>query len=168
MNISLIVAMAENRVIGRGNQLPWHISADLKRFKKLTTGHYILMGRKTFESIGRPLPKRTSIVISRNPDYRPEGVLVASSLKAALQLAEGEQEVFIIGGAGIFSEALAGEMTANRLYMTLVHAEIEGDVYLPEIDWSQWTLMEDEPGKPDEKVPFRYSFRCYERGPAGS
>ena len=168
MNISLIVAMAENRVIGRGNQLPWHISAALKRFKKLTTGHYILMGRKTFESIGRPLPKRKSVVISRNPDYRPEGVLVASSLKAALQLAEGEQEVFIIGGAGIFSEALAGEMTADRLYMTFVHAEIEGDVYLPGIDWSQWKPVEDEPGEPDEKVPFRYSFRCYERGPVGS
>ncbi|MEM6298886.1 MAG: dihydrofolate reductase, partial [Bacteroidota bacterium] len=146
MKISLIVAQSQNRVIGRDNDLPWRLPTDLKRFKRLTLNHFILMGRKTFDSIGKPLPKRTSVVISRNPDLKIEGAVVENSLEAALQRAReaGEEEVFIIGGAEIFKLALP---LADTLYLTQVEAEVEGDVLFPELNPANWeeTLRETHP-----------------------
>ena len=158
--MAIIVAMSANRVIGRGGALPWHISADLRRFRQLTTGHAIIMGRKTFESIGRPLPERRSIVISRNRDFRPEGVEVVASLDAALRCCQGEAEVFVIGGSSIYELALP---QADRLYITQIHATIEGDTFFPPFDETEWKLAEDQPHAADEKNAFDYSFRRYER-----
>lgn len=160
VNLSLIVAMSANRVIGREGRLPWHLPADLKRFRQLTTGHAIIMGRKTFESIGRPLPDRKNIVITRDRTWQQPGVTVAHSLDAAVRLAGDDDEVFIIGGANIFREALP---KADTLYLTLVHEKIEGDVHLPEVDWSQWDRVEDQRHEPDAANPLPYSFRKYVR-----
>ncbi|MCP4661456.1 MAG: dihydrofolate reductase [bacterium] len=165
MKISLIAAMAENRVIGRGNELPWHLPADLKRFKALTTGHVIVMGRKTFESIGKPLPNRHSVVITRNPEYRAPGVSVVRNLEGALEKAAGDDEVFVIGGATIFAQALP---RADRLYLTLVHAEPPGDVKFPHLPADEWLLSEDEPHPADERHACPYTFRRYERRGRGS
>ena len=160
MIVSLIAAVAENGVIGRSNAIPWHLPADLERFKARTTGHHIIMGRKTFESIGRPLPKRTSIVLSRNADYRPAGVLVAPTLDAALELASDDDEVFVIGGAEVYRPALP---RADRLYLTIVHAAIEGDARFPEIDLDEWRLVEDERHEADDRHAYAYSFKSYEK-----
>ena len=161
MSVSLILAMAENRVIGRRGGLPWRLPKDLLHFKKLTLGHTLIMGRKTFESIDRrPLPKRRSIVLSRDPGYRPGGAEVAASLADALELAGGDDEVFVIGGAGVFADAVA---LADRLYLTLVHAEVEGDVVLPEIDAGSWELRSDERHDADERHAHAFSFRLYEK-----
>lgn len=132
--ISLVVAMSENRVIGVENRLPWHIPEDLKRFKKITSGHPIVMGRKTFESIGRPLPNRTNIVITRQKDYRVEGVVTVFSLEEALEWAgrsPGSDEIFVIGGGEIFSQILP---RAGRIYLTEVEWPFEGDAFFPEFD----------------------------------
>ncbi len=163
MKISLIVAMAENRVIGRGGDLPWHLSADLKRFKKLTLGHVVIMGRKTFESIGRPLPRRRSLVLSRDPACRLPGAEIAASLEQALALAAGEDQVFVIGGAAVFAEALP---LADRLYLTLVHAEVDGDVFFPEVDLESWRLVSEQRHKADSKHAYPFSFLTYERSEA--
>ena len=160
MILSIIVAMSENRVIGRDNRLPWHLPADLKRFKQLTTGHTVIMGRKTHESIGKPLPQRRNIIVTRNATYRAEGAETASSLDSAIALAKHDEEIFIIGGAEIFREALRG---ADRLHLTLIHASIEGDVFFPEVDWNEWMLVEDERREPDASNPLPFSFRRYER-----
>lgn len=162
MRISLVVAMAENRVIGRGNDLPWHLPADLRRFKALTTGHVILMGRRTFESIGRPLPRRRSVVISRNPDYRAAGAEVVGSLDEALARAAGEDEVFVIGGAAIFAAALP---RADRIYLTLVHARPPGEVRFPPLDEAEWVVAEEEDHPADERHRWPFTFRRYERRP---
>ncbi len=158
--VAIIVAMAANRVIGRGGTLPWHLSADLRRFRQLTTGHAIIMGRKTYESIGRPLPQRRSIVISRNRKFRAEGVEVVAGLDEALALCRGEPQVFVIGGSSIYAEALP---RADRLYITQVHASVEGDTWFPPVEESQWRLVADQPHAADEKNPFDFSFRIYER-----
>ena len=129
MIISLIAAMDRNRVIGRDNQLPWRLPEDLKRFKAITLGHPVLMGRKTFESIGRPLPGRRNFVISRQKEYRAEGVTVVYSLEVALTLCASEPEVFVIGGAEIYRLALP---RADRLYLTIIEKEHEGDAHFPE------------------------------------
>jgi dihydrofolate reductase len=128
--VSLIAAMARNRVIGRGNGLPWHLPADLRRFRDLTLGHTIVMGRKTYESIGAPLPGRRIIVITRQERYAPPGCLVAHSLEEALASADGEDELFICGGGELYAEALP---LAERLYLTVVELEVEGDTFFPEI-----------------------------------
>jgi dihydrofolate reductase len=133
--ISIIVAMAKNGVIGAHNKLPWHLSSDLKRFKALTMGHHIIMGRKTFESIGRVLPGRTSVVVTRNPGFRFEGVLTSRSLLDALRESAGEEEVFVIGGEQIFREALP---LATRLHATEIGSDYEGDTHFPAIDRAQW------------------------------
>lgn len=133
--VSLIVAMAKNRVIGANNALPWHLPSDLKRFKALTMGHHILMGRKTFESIGRVLPGRTSVVISRNPGYRPAGVVVARSIADAIDKARGDAEIFVIGGEQVFREALP---SANRIYLTEIDRDFPGDVFFPELEQGRW------------------------------
>ncbi len=165
MRLSIIVAAAENGVIGRNNALPWHLSEDLQYFKRVTMGKPIVMGRKTFESIGRPLPGRTNIVISRNPDFTHEGVKVAASLTAALEMAEdvalidGADELMVIGGAQIYAEAFA---SAQRLYLTQVHAEVEGDAYLPPVDWSRWREIGRERHAAVAPNPYDYSFVIYE------
>jgi dihydrofolate reductase len=127
--------MASNRVIGANGQLPWHLSSDLKRFKALTMGHHIVMGRKTFESIGKLLPGRTTVIVSRNPRFRFEGALVAGSLDKALALAAGDDEVFVIGGEQIFREALG---IAHRILLTEIQREFEGDVYFPPLQTAEW------------------------------
>lgn len=160
MIVSCIVAVSDNRVIGCGNRLPWHLPADLKRFKKLSMGHHIIMGRKTFESIGRLLPGRTSIVITRNPKYEAPGAVLVLSLDEAFEKAASDDEVFVIGGEAIFEQALP---RADRLYLTRVHASFEGDVFFPACDLEGWTLKEDARHEPDTKNRYAYSFRVYER-----
>jgi dihydrofolate reductase len=137
--LSLIVAFAKNRVIGHNNTLPWHLPEDLKRFRALTMDHHIIMGRKTYESLGRLLPGRTTIIVTRNKDYKVEGALIAHSLQAALVLAAGDAEPFVIGGAELYKQGLE---LATKLYITEVKAEYEGDAFFPEIDLSHWTLSE--------------------------
>ena len=137
--LSLIVAHANNRVIGQNNTLPWHLPEDLKRFRALTMGHHIIMGRKTFESLGRLLPGRSTIIVTRNKEYKIEGALIAHSLQAALILASGDNEPFVIGGAELYKDGLKH---ATKLYITEVHAEFTGDAFLPEIDLSDWNLSE--------------------------
>jgi dihydrofolate reductase len=155
--ISIIVAMAKNRVIGTKGQLPWHLSSDLRRFKALTMGHHIIMGRKTFESIGRILPGRTSVVISRNPGFQSAGVLVADSFGKALLLAANDSEVFVIGGEQIFREALR---IADRILLTEIHREFEGDTFFPAIDAATWRQVSREP-VPDPELSA--SFAVLER-----
>ena len=163
--LSLIVAMSENRVIGRDGDLPWRLSADLRRFKRLTMGHHIIMGRLTYDSIGRPLPGRTTVVISRNRNYNDPHIKVARDLEEAIELAPDDYEVFITGGAQIFSLALP---LVQRCYLTLVHTELEGDVLFPEVRWDRWQLTAQERHAADEKNQFNYSFLTYERAAVAS
>jgi dihydrofolate reductase len=158
MIISIIVAMDEQRGIGKQGRLPWHLSADLQRFKRLTMGHHLIMGRKTYESIGRPLPGRTMIVITRNRRYAAEGCLIAGSLKAALAIAKkrGETEAFIAGGGQIFAQTLP---LANRIYLTLVHTVVETDVFFPEVDLTEWVETESFQYSPNDDNQFPYSFK---------
>lgn len=158
--ISIIVAAAENNVIGNNNALIWHISADLKHFKQLTTGHTVVMGRKTYESIGKALPNRRNIVISRNSDFHPEGCVVVSGIDEALQLTTDEEEVFVIGGGTIYREMWD---KADRLYITLVHTVAEGDTSIPEIDRTRWKVVSREDFKAGEKDDYDYSFIDYQR-----
>ncbi len=158
--ISIIVALSENNVVGIKNQLPWKLSADLKRVKALTMGHHIIMGRKTYESIGKPLPGRTNVVITRNSDFNADGCLIASSLKVALEIAKDDAEVFIFGGGEIFREALP---LAARIYMTRVHTQLNGDTHFPEIKPFEWRVIHLEEYKADEKNEFDYSFITLEK-----
>ena len=155
--LAMIVAASENNVIGVDGDLPWHLSADLKRFKKLTMGHHIIMGRKTFDSIGRLLPGRTTVIVTRQTDYVFEGAKIANSVEQAVELAADDPCPFIIGGAQIYSLAMP---LVNRLFLTRVHCEIEGDTLLPEIDWAAWNLESTEKGA-EEEVEF--SFEDYTR-----
>jgi len=165
MKIVLIAAFAQNRVVGINNSLPWHLPEDLKYFKRTTTGKAIIMGRKTYDSIGRPLPNRTNIVISRNSELKIEGVKVVDSLQAAIDLAKevnfinGVEEVMVIGGASIYEEALP---KADRLYITHVHAEVAGDAYFPEVDFSQWQEISRDDYAASESNPYDYSFVVYD------
>ncbi|WP_198244413.1 dihydrofolate reductase [methane-oxidizing endosymbiont of Gigantopelta aegis] len=160
MKISLIVAMAENRVIGLNNQMPWHLSADLKNFKKITMGSPIIMGRKTFEAIGRPLPGRTNIIVSRNPQYQAENCLLFPQLDIALNHCSQHDEVFIIGGATLYEQTLE---RAHRLYLTQIHQAFSGDTYFPEIDKQAWVELEKTTIHDDPAVDFSYSFICLEK-----
>lgn len=161
MKLSLIVAMAENHVIGRNNQLPWYLPQDLKYFKAVTMGKPIIMGRKTYESIGKPLPGRPNIVVSRNADWQAEGISVKHSLEQALAYGEslleinGGEELMLIGGAQLYQAALP---MAQRLYLTRVHAEVEGDAYFPEFEQSQWQEVGREDFQADGPNPYDYSF----------
>ncbi len=157
--ISLIVAASDNDVIGLNNDLPWHLPKDLAYFKKVTTGHAIIMGRKTYESIGKALPKRQNIVITRQRDYQLADAMVVNSLESAIKFAEGE-EVFIIGGAEIFAQSLP---LVNRIYLNRVKAEFFGDTYLPVIDWQQWTEIKKESVEADEKNASAIDFLVYQR-----
>lgn len=159
--VTIIAAIANNNVLGKDNQLIWHIPADLKRFKKETSGHHIIMGRKTFESLGRALPNRVNVIISRNLNYpAPGGCIVVSSLEEALEVAKNDTTPFIIGGAQIYSEAIK---IADKLDITHVYHDFEGDVFFPEIDENIWTLTHQEDFKADETNPFNYSFISYKR-----
>ena len=158
--ISIIAALAENRVIGVNNTLPWRLPNDLKHFRRLTTGHAIILGRKNYESIGKPLPERTNIIITRNRDFRADGCLIAHSLDEALALAKNDPEIFVIGGAEIYRAALA---RTNRLYLTRVHATIAGDTYFPEFDETEWREISRERHERDERHAYAYSFVVLER-----
>lgn len=160
--ISIIVATAEGGVIGKDGGLPWHLPADLAHFKKITTGHPIIMGRKTHESIGRPLPGRTNIVISRSPSYRAEGCSTATSLDEAIKIAassEGGQESFIIGGASVYEEALT---LADKIYLTRVDARIDGDRFF-NFDHSGWKLISTQKHPAGDRNQYAYEFRQYVR-----
>jgi len=166
MKLSLICAMARNRTIGINNSLPWHLSEDLKYFKRTTMGHCIIMGRKTWESIGRPLPGRTSIVVTHNPDYVAEGARVVGSIDEACRLAEsvalidGTEEAFIIGGAGLYAAALP---KADRFHLTRVNADVKGDTALAEFDENEWDEVWREDFSHDESNPYDYSICLLER-----
>jgi dihydrofolate reductase len=161
MKVSIIVAIADNGVIGRNGALPWRISADLKRFKALTMGHHLVMGRKTFESIGRALPGRKTIIVTRNRDLAIPDVVSAGSVESALLLAQHDDEIFIAGGAEIYEQSLH---RADRIYLTRVHAEPQGDVLFPEFDdVNEWRLADSEHFEADEKNEYPYSFLTYER-----
>ena len=150
-HLAMIVAASENNVIGVDGDLPWHLSADLKRFKKLTMGHHMIMGRKTFDSIGRLLPGRTTVIVTRQADYQFEGAKIAHSVEQAVELAKEDPCPFIVGGAQIYSAAMP---LVDRLFLTRVHSEIEGDTFLPEVDWSAWTLESSENGAEDVEFTF--------------
>jgi dihydrofolate reductase len=160
--ITVIAAIASNNALGKDNDLIWHLPAYLKRFKKVTTGHYILMGRNTFESIGRPLPNRTTIIITRNKNYFKEGCLVANSLEQAIEMAKPAAQIFIIGGAQIYKETIAKDI-AVQLDITLVHHRFEADVFFPEIDTKMWEEVVREDYKADEKNEYDYSFVSYQK-----
>lgn len=162
MIVSLLVAMDENGGIGIENRLPWHLSSDLKRFKSLTMGHILIMGRKTFESIGRPLPGRSMIVITRNSHFAVEGGSVAHSLDEALELARqvGEQEAFIIGGGEIFHQAYE---QADRIYLTQVHTAGTADVFFPTLVWEDWEILETSQHPADEKNQFSHTYTVLAR-----
>ncbi|PQJ79457.1 dihydrofolate reductase [Polaribacter porphyrae] len=160
--ITIIAAIAKNNALGKNNDLIWHLPADLKRFKKVTTGHHILMGRKTFESIGKPLPNRTTIIITRNKDYFKDGCLIAYSLEEALDFAKEDEKIFVIGGEQIYKYALENDL-ADRLEITHVHHEFEADAFFPNIDTNIWQEVAREDFKADEKNKFNYSFVSYKK-----
>jgi dihydrofolate reductase len=160
MTVSLIVAVDENNGIGKDNKLPWHLPADLKHFKSLTTGHPIIMGRKTFESIGKVLPNRRNIVISRQSDYLAEGATVVSSLNDAISTCKNEDETFVIGGAEIFLFSLP---IADILYLTVIHHEFNADTFFPKINKENWIEAESISYEPDEKNIYPYTFIKYIR-----
>jgi len=165
MRLSLIVAMTRSGVIGREGALPWRLSADLKRFKTLTMGHHLLMGRKTYQSLGRPLPGRISIVISRQADYRAASdVLVAHSLEEAIEFAAADSETFVIGGGEIFQQALP---LTTRAYVTWVEAETGGDTQFPEWNPAQWRIVGSERHSADAKNEYDTTFCIYDRSDDG-
>jgi dihydrofolate reductase len=161
-NLSLIAAMAENRVIGRGNALPWRLPADLAHFKRLTLGKPILMGRRTWESLPGLLPHRTHVVITRNRDYRAEGAEVVHSLEQALEMFGAVDEVMVIGGGELYAQCLP---RAARMHLTLVHAEVEGDTRFPAFDPADWVERGRESHPADERNPYPYTFLELERRP---
>lgn len=161
--ISLIVAAAENNAIGKDNQLLWHLPNDLKFFKNTTWGGVVIMGRKTFESVNKPLPGRVNIVITRQKNWQAENVLTAESIVAAIQIAteEGFKEIFIIGGGEIYKESMS---MSSRIYLTRVHTNVEGDTFFPEINEQEWKMISSNKFYSDEKHAFDYSFQVWERG----
>jgi dihydrofolate reductase len=158
--VSLVGAMAENGVIGANGRLPWHLPDEIKHFKRLTVDHTVIMGRKTYDEVGRPLPNRRNVVISRNPAFRPPGVTVVPNLDEALALGATETEVFVIGGAEIYRLALP---RADRLYLTVVHATFEGDVVFPPFDQAAWALEEETFHPADERHSASFTIRRYAR-----
>lgn len=159
MILHIVVATDENRAIGKDNSLLWHLPADLKHFKTITSGHTVIMGRKTFESIGKPLPNRRNIVITSNVDYVKEDVSVANSFEDALELCKSEENVFVIGGARVFNDALS---LTHTLYLTIVHHKFkDADTFFPELNLSEWNEQEKHPHKADEKNKYDYTFITY-------
>lgn len=160
MRISLIVAAATNNVIGRDGRLPWHLSEDLKRFKRLTTGKPVIMGRLTHEAIGKPLPDRRNIVISSRNDLDIEGCEVVATPEAALALAAGAEEIMVIGGGNVYEQVLP---MAGRIYMTRVDAMPDGDTFFPEINNEEWQVVEQENRPADESTKYSFSFITLDR-----
>lgn len=160
MRLSIIVAMDDNHLIGKDNGLPWHLPADLTFFKKVTTGHSIIMGRKTYDSIGKPLPNRRNIVITKSVDASIEGCEVFNSIDDALDSAKEEEEVLVIGGANLCQQVLA---RVGRLYITHIEGVFEGDTYFPDYDTNEWREISCESHTPDEKNPHHYHFKILER-----
>jgi len=158
--LSIIAAIANNGVIGKDNTLPWHLPADMAFFKKITTGHTIVMGRKNYQDIGRPLPNRRNIVLSRNPEFKAEGCEVVNSFDEMLAITDDHEEVFIIGGAGLYVTALA---IASRMLITKIAAEIKGDVYFPETSWHDWYEISREHYDADEKNKYAFDIVEYKR-----
>jgi dihydrofolate reductase len=162
--ISIIVAVATNGIIGRDGDLPWHMPSDLKRFKRLTMGHHLIVGRKTWDEVGRPLPGRTMVVVTRDRALRLDDVIVVHSLAEALEVAHSDDEVFIAGGGEIYRQALA---VADRIYLTRVHADVDGDTTFPDLDDDEWRVVSREDHDADERNPYPCSFFVYERGVRG-
>jgi dihydrofolate reductase len=158
--LSIIVAISENNAIGRDNQLLWHLPADLKHFKNITSGHPIIMGRKTYDSIGRPLPNRRNIIITRQTDLNIPGTEVVNSIEDAISLCSDEKEVFIIGGAEIYKSALS---MSNRIYLTTVHQEFKADAFFPTLDKNEWLETAQEYHDADEKNAVAYTFSILDR-----
>lgn len=160
MPIAQVVAISQNRVIGKDNQLIWHMPADLKHYKNITMGHHMIMGRKTYESIGRPLPGRTTVIITRDKNYKAEGCIIVNSLDEALKVAASDSEPCIVGGGEIFRQAMS---ITDKIYLTIIHHDFEGDTFYPELDPAEWKLIKREDFQPDEKNRYPYSFCEYER-----
>ena len=159
--LTIIAAVSENNALGKDNQLLWHLPEDFKRFKTLTSGHYIIMGRKTFESFPKPLPNRTHIIITRQHDYQaPEGCVVVSSLEKAIELCPDNEEAFVIGGGEIYQQALD---IVDKIDVTRVHTTIDADTFFPEIDTNSWKLVFEEFHPKDEKHAFDFTFLTYVR-----
>jgi dihydrofolate reductase len=158
--ITIIAAVAENNALGKDNQLLWHLPDDFKRFKTVTTGHYIIMGRKTFESFPKPLPNRTHIIVTRKKDYAPEGCIIVNSLDEAIAVCPAASENFIIGGGEIYKQSIA---IADKLDITKVHFSFDADTFFPEIDLSYWRLVDNEFHAKDDKHIFDFSFLTYTR-----
>ena len=158
--ISIIVAMAKNRVIGADNAIPWHLPGELKMFKAITMGHHIVMGRNTWESIGRLLPGRATVIVSRRHGYRVPGAVVADSLDGAIAACKNDDEIFVIGGARLFAAALA---RADRIYLTQVDADVEGDTHMPRFDLAKWRERSSRAFAADAKNPYHYKLTIYDR-----
>ena len=156
--LSLIVAIAKNRVIGVNNTLPWYLPEDLKRFRALTTGHHIIMGRKTYDSLGRLLPGRTTVIVTRNQDYKVEGAIVVHSLEAAIAACGDDNEAFLIGGAELYKDGLK---LGSKLYVTEIDAEYEGDAFLPEFEINEWEAGQRESHQAENGL--RFSYITYQR-----
>ena len=153
--LSIIVALSDNNVVGKENKLPWKLSADLKRLKAITMGHHLIMGRLTWESLGRPLPGRTNVVITSDRNYKAEGGVVVRSLAEAINVSFQDDEAFIFGGGKVFKEALP---LVDKIYMTRVHAKVDGDAFFPALAMNEWREIEREDFKADEKNQYDYSF----------
>lgn len=160
--VSLIVAMSSNRVIGRNGDLPWHLPADLRHFKRTTMGHHLIIGRATWDEVGKPLPGRTMVVVTRNRDFSADGVLIAHSVEDAIALVRDDDESFIGGGAEIYRQALDAGLV-DRLYITRVHAHVEGDTFFPPLDLDEWLLADRVDHPADERNRHAYSFETYHR-----
>lgn len=158
--LSIIAAVSENNALGKENKLLWHLPADLKRLKSLTMGHHLIMGRKTFESLGKPLPGRPHVIISRQKDYQPDGVTVVDSLEKAIEFAKHDDQAFVFGGGEIYRLALP---FVKKIYLTRVKALFEGDTYFPELISDEWKMVKCESYSPDEKNLFYYSFEEYDK-----
>lgn len=160
MRVSVIAAVAENGTIGRNNALPWRLPADLKHFRRLTVGHPVIMGRRNYESIGRALPERTNIVLTRRTDFHAPGCIVARTLDGAFAACDATDDVFVIGGAEVYAQTMD---RADRLCLTRVHAILPGDTFFPPVDWSVWRETVHERYPPDERHAYAYSFMTFER-----
>jgi dihydrofolate reductase len=158
--ISIIAAIGKNGELGKDNDLIWHLPNDLKRFKKVTAGHHVIMGRKTYESLGRPLPNRTNIIITRNTNYTAEGCVIVNSLQEAIEVSKTDENPYILGGAQIYKQALE---LANTLDLTLVDAALEADAFFPKIDPKIWQEVTREDHFADEKHQYNYSFVTYKK-----
>lgn len=158
--VTIIAAVGRNKALGKNNDLIWHLPADLRRFKKVTRGHHVIMGRKTFESLGKPLPSRTNIIVSRNPDYTAEGCIVVNSLEEALKNAKSDPNPYILGGAEIYKQALS---VADQMDLTLVHNDFDADTFFPDFSEENWIEITRQDFEKDEENPYDFSFVQYKK-----